>query len=30
MCLLMGKGAKGALDWDGGTAIYGFIFFVWG
>ena len=30
MCLLMGKGAKGALDWDGGSAIYGFIFFVWG
>ena len=30
MCLLMGKGANGGLDWDGGFAIYGFVLFVWG
>ena len=30
MFLLMGKGAKGGLDWDGGSAIYGFVLFVWG
>ena len=30
MCLLMGKGAKGGLDWDGESTIYGFILFVSG
>ena len=32
MCLLMGEGANGGLDWDGGggSAIYGFVLFVWG
>ena len=28
--LSMEKGAKGGLDWDGGSAIYGFVLFVWG
>ena len=28
MCLLMGKREMGDLDWDGGSAIYGFILLV--
>ena len=31
MCLLMGKGEKGGLDWDGGPLLMGlFYLFGWG
>ena len=30
MCLLMGKGAKGGLDWDGGGPLFMDLFYLFG